>query len=488
MDLLYSVIVLFLVALIWTGVLFLLFKKIIGHQTKIDKRMLLGGLLLFIALMGIVVAGTVAFEYMESPDFCGTFCHIMEPYHDSYFQPGNNSMMAIHVESETKCSYCHEEPGIIGKIGGLLRAVPEVYLYYTNTYNPNDLGGNVSREICLKCHDDSTATAPSLVTSATGTAANPHDDEKLCTECHNAHYIGLGLNENTCSICHGISFENFEGMLSDHSERAGSDCMECHNREHPDNALISFTEYPELINTDFCSDCHAGDVERLGSEEHESMICTSCHNEHSILSINFDNCLDSCHDPATSHDATTTSCSVCHDTSTIHSEPGVDLGELFLNVDCAKCHSAENSSYESSFSPESLEIYGDNGCIDCHSDHKAISYPHLIDSPFEDCDSCHSTYNTETTIHDRSAVSYQNFLEITKEFCSDCHTQEFTRFSRELHNSMECIDCHEEHNTLHVNYDKCIDCHETPSDHNILLTSCSDSGCHDDLRSIHSVT
>ncbi len=488
MDILYSVIALFLIALIWTGVIFLSFKRMIGHQTKRDKRMLLGGLLFFIAMIVIVVAGTVAFEYVESPQFCGTFCHVMNPYYDPYLQPADNSMMAIHVATEISCSNCHDEPGIVGKIQGLLAAIPEAYLYYTNSYDPEDLGGEISRGACLKCHDGNIATAPWYVTTAVGTIVNPHADENKCTDCHNSHHEGFGLSENACSVCHGTSLDNFKGMLSDHAERAGTDCMNCHNRRHPDDALIPFTEYPALINTDFCSDCHGGDVERLSSGLHESESCIGCHNEHGTLTINFDNCFGSCHNPASGHNATLSSCSVCHDISTIHLKPGVDLGELFSNIICSNCHIAENSAYESSFTLESLEIYGDNGCIDCHSEHKAISYPHLVNLPFSDCNSCHSTYNKVSTVHDRTGISYLGFLGITNDFCSDCHAGEFTRFSHELHNSMECIDCHGEHDTLRVDFDTCGTCHDPPSDHDPSLTSCSGSTCHDDTRMIHSQT
>ena len=489
MDLLYSVILLILISLVWTLIIFFIFKRIIGLKIKRDKLMLFGGLFFFILMIVIVVAGTAAYEYMESPQFCGTFCHIMEPYYNSYLYPRNNSMMAIHMINETGCSNCHEEPGFVGKIGGLLRAIPEAYLYYTNTYDPNDLGGYVSREMCLKCHDGETAINPRYVTTADYTVINPHVDNKLCTECHNFHSVWFGLNENTCALCHGTSYDDFEKMLSDHSERAGSDCMSCHNRIHPNDTLIPFIEYHTTINTDFCSDCHEDIVERLNNESHESESCMECHNEHSgLLTINYNNCADSCHTPPNDHDTTKSHCSVCHNSLTIHLEPGVDLGESFSDIVCSNCHAAENSAYESSFTPESLKIYGDNGCIDCHSDHKDIKYPHLITSPFDDCGSCHSTYNQPSTIHNRTGISYLNFLGITEEFCSDCHSEEVIRLNRELHNAFQCIDCHNEHNALiKINFNNCADsCHTPPTDHDTTLTSCSGSECHDDLRSIHS--
>ncbi len=487
MDILYSLIILSLISIIWIGVIFLSFKKMIRNQNKRDERMLLIGLLLFLAMIFIVASGTVAFEYMESEDFCGTFCHIMIPYHNSYLYPGNNSMMAVHLNSETSCTNCHNEPGIIGTIDSLYTGMKEMYLYYTNTYNPEDLGGDITRESCLKCHDGITAIEPRFVTTAKGKVANPHSDETKCTDCHNAHYSGIGLSENTCSICHGIFYENFEEMLLNHALRTNKDCMQCHNRPHPDDALIPFTEYPDLIDTEFCSDCHGGDVERLNSRDHETESCLNCHNEHDSLNINFDDCYGSCHDEATGHDSSTTSCSICHDTTTIHLPPDFDLGLTFSNIVCDNCHAEESSAYESSFIEESLEIYGEDACINCHSEHQAITYPHKIESPFDDCGGCHILYNEGIDLHDRTQISYLNFLGISKDFCSDCHNQEFTRLNRQLHNEFNCIDCHNEHKILGVDFNNCISCHDSPSDHDTTLTSCSDSTCHDRLRSIHSI-
>jgi hypothetical protein len=459
---------------------------LIKNQNKRDERMLLIGLLLFLVMIFIVATGTVAFEYMESEEFCGTFCHIMIPYHNSYLYPGNNSMMAVHLNSETSCTNCHNEPGIIGTIDSLYTGVKEMYLYYTNTYNPDDLGGDITRESCLKCHDGITATEPRFVTTAEGKVANPHSDETKCTECHNAHNPGIGLSENTCSICHGIFYENFEEMLTNHGLRTNKDCMECHNKPHPDDALISFSEYPDLIDTEFCSDCHGGDVERLKNRDHETESCINCHKEHGVLSIKFDDCYGSCHDIADGHDTTTTSCTICHDTSTIHLSPDFDLGLSFSDILCDNCHAEASLAYESTFTPESLEIYGDDGCINCHSEHKKITVPHKVVAPDGDCSVCHITYKEGTNIHDRSQISYLNFQKFNNDFCSNCHIDDFTRFNNQLHNAFNCVDCHNEHKILRIDFIDCLSCHDIPSDHDTALTSCSDPTCHDRLRSIHS--
>ena len=99
---------------------------------------------------------------------------------------------------------------------------------------------------------------------------------------------------------------------------------------------------------------------------------------------------------------------------------------------------------------------------------------------------CRITYNEGTTIHDRTQISYLDFSGITKDLCSDCHTEELTRLNRQLHNTFNCIDCHNEHGILKIDFNNCISCHDSPSDHDTTLTSCSDPTCHDQLRSIHS--
>lgn len=486
MDLLYSAIILILIALIWTGVLFFLYRRVIGHQSKKDQFMLFGGFILFCGMVLIVIAGTAAYEYAESSEFCGTFCHIMEPYYESYTTPENNTMMIVHINNYEGCSYCHEGSGIIGKIQGLLRAIPEVYLYYTNTYDPNDLGGNVPRDYCLKCHDNIIASFPGIVETVPEKPINPHADQKECTDCHVVHQVGLGLKDNTCKLCHGIFLENFEAMLIKHSERVGTNCMDCHDRFHPDNAKISFSENPDFMKNNFCSDCHLSNYERLGIESHSTEKCIECHNEHRLLTLDFNYCFESCHNSTKGHDSNLNNCSVCHDLSTIHLESGVDLGERFSDIVCSNCHPEESDYYDSTFSYEALKIYGENGCIDCHSEHKLISYPHLIKQPYENCEECHTNYDQTNNIHDRTKISYFSFLEITNNFCSDCHAEEYKRFSRELHNSLNCTICHSEHTLIRVKFNNCISCHNIPSDHDPSLISCSGSNCHNEFRAIHS--
>ncbi len=472
MELLNSAIIIILIALIWTAIIFLSFKRMVGQQNKRDKKMLLGGLLLFVALATLFVVVAFVYEEVESPGFCGTFCHVMNPYYEDYIHPGDNEMMAVHVAEEVTCSNCHNEPGIVGTIEGLAAAVPEAIIYFTNSYDVDDLGGDVSRAACLKCHDGSIAIIPGEVTTAIDTIANPHNDEKKCTECHNPHLEGSGLGNEACSVCHGTEIDDFEEKLIAHSDRVEEDCMSCHNREHPENAMILFSEFPSLINEEFCSDCHIDDLERLNEKPHKSKTCTDCHDEHDSVSIQFSDCNEPCHNPPSDHDTSTSNCSVCHDTTKIHLI-SADLGE-FSDIICSNCHEAENTAFESSFTPRSLEIYGENGCVDCHSEHQEINYPHITTTPFDNCESCHNTYNKPSTVHDRTEISYTGFSELTDEFCSECHSNEYSSYTSSFtddsllfYGENGCIDCHSEHEAVSYPhrktspYDVCSNCHNS---------------------------
>ncbi len=489
MDLLYSTIVLLILSIIWAVIIFLVFRRMIGKQTKKDKIMLFGGFLIFVGLAAIVIAGTITFEYIESPKFCGTSCHVMEPFYNSFKFPGNNQMMDIHLNEKISCSNCHNNPGIVGTIEGFLSAIPEAYIYFTNTYDINDLHGDISREACLKCHEEGIAKLPGEINALDDIVVNPHDDETKCDACHDPHENGFGLTQYACPICHGIYLDNFEIRLLNHSERVKLNCADCHNRKHPDNAKIFFSEYPSLINTDFCSDCHVEEIESLNRGVHKSISCIICHNEHKSLSINFDKCNEPCHNPPSDHNKFTSNCIICHDTTRIHSisTSSVEHDVTFSDIVCSTCHKLENSAYEYSFTPSSLEIYGDNGCIDCHPNHNTTFYPHIIISPFNNCSSCHPTYNTSVTIHDRTATKYLGFLNITSDFCSDCHESEVKKFNLGIHYEYECIDCHEEHLIVKINFDSCNNpiCHITPSYHNNYLRNCLDPICHTDISSIH---
>jgi len=320
MELCNSALFLVAIGLVWAILLFISFKKLSSKQEKGDSRMLFSGFLMFIGLALIFIAGATAFELMESPEFCGKVCHVMEPYYESYENPGNNTFMAAHSDNEITCSNCHNEPGILGTAGGLASGLPESYIYITSTYDEDHLGEYGSNEACLKCHDGTvtingkTAIIPMNVTIPDGNSTNPHLDEKDCTDCHTSHTVGIGLTEEACLVCHGTDindFPNFSENIEEHEirtfeflreEEINEDCMSCHNRKHdkldtdtpveriPFNAILKGIQFnTTLINAEFCGDCHDSEYTAYDNSATNASKeiygygeegCTNCHSEH----------------------------------------------------------------------------------------------------------------------------------------------------------------------------------------------------------------
>jgi len=521
MELCNSAVFLFVIGLLWAILLFISFKKISHQKEKGDSRMLFSGFLMFIGLALIFIAGATAFEYMESPEFCGTVCHVMEPYYESYDNPGvNNSFMLAHSENEVTCANCHNEPGIGGTAKGLAAGIAESAIYVTGTYDEDNLGEFGSRDACLKCHDGSvtingkTAMIPKDVTIPNGTSTNPHLEEKDCVDCHTSHTVGIGLTEEACLVCHGTDgtdFPNFSENIEKHEvttfeflrdEEINEDCMSCHNREHDHiitdtpNERIPFNT--SLINAEFCSDCHDREYaayesfDTLDSEgiyDYLDNDCDDCHTEHKIIPK-----------PPHTSDPPYNSCESCHNDiseKTIHDRTEIIFTNIsFIEEDfCGYCHEAEFAPYDSSFTPVSKEIYGANGCLNCHNtghDLDPIDHPHQTSTPFDDCTNCHSNYPDE--IHDRKEISFLTFLnetDIENNFCGSCHEGETERLDDGRHSSFDCTDCHGDHAETSINFDDdCRFCHDNveppiPNSHE-SSTSCS-SSCHDhDTTKIHS--
>lgn len=504
MDLIQNAAILITISLVWVIIVYLGIKVKIGNQTIKDKRTLLGGLLLFVALVAIFFAVTAIYEHVESTEFCGTFCHVMEPFYESYINPGTNPMMSTHASYDISCGNCHNEPGIVGTIQGLSAALPEAYYYYTNNYDPDDLHGHVSREACLKCHDGKTASIPGSVTTIGETIIDPHQNDIACSDCHAAHSEEIsGLTKDSCTICHGTHIEDFEEKLERHSNRAGSDCMDCHNRNHPEDARVSFTEYPSLITTEFCSDCHDGEFIRYSNNIHSYVKCIDCHSEHATLSIDFDIC-DKCHDLPNWHNFDLTGCLYCHNTSIIHSEivydPDSKDKPQIPTETCKDCHEGNAiivtpGDVTTSIGTVTNPHKDDRECSDCHVYHhegfsgldkEACSICHgILINNFEEKLELHTTRAGETCMdcHDRehpsdAKIPFATYPSlINNEFCSDCHDVEYSAYissfspeAMELYGGNGCIDCHSEHRIIDAPhqtispYDECINCHSNYND------------------------
>jgi len=451
---------------------------------KVRKRSMVFLLLYFIGIGVILLVLGAVVEYMEQPSFCGNTCHPqaniivddapMVPYYDGYVNSGNNTMMKTHVEHDVTCAGCHDKPGILGKLDAYFGAMVEGINYVTGNYEKDNLTTHMGDENCLKCHDGEYAEKPGDVLGISGEIVNPHDDPENCVDCHNPHEADFGLTSKSCSTCHAVD----DDALKKHGLRSPGSCSACHNRDHPDFANIPFSDFPDLIDSYFCSDCHYEQFEVYNScsdpkKSYYGNCTTSCHMEHRQVQIPHsvdapfeDNC-DSCHIEGVGS----------------HSLDSIVFKDFSAEVTpelCMDCHQEEYNGYNT-WPTASQTFYG--GCTaKCHDEHKEINVPHETGVPYKNnCAECHSN---DVTVHELPSISYLDFTQpIENEFCSSCHLYEYDSLDKKTHDGKDCIDCHTEHDTIRVNFDECRTCHESiPSSHNEYTKECVK--CHD-LSNIH---
>ncbi len=109
--------------------------------------------LVFIAgatFVNLVIGGALTYQavhYMESTNFCGTACHVMDPEHRAY-QAGSHA--------QVKCVACHIGEGAGNAIRAKLNGTRQLFLVMTGGYNrpipspPHAL--KPASETCENCH------------------------------------------------------------------------------------------------------------------------------------------------------------------------------------------------------------------------------------------------------------------------------------------------------------------------------------------------
>jgi hypothetical protein len=452
-----------------------------GKQLRISRRAFLYSLLIPVSVGLAFLAFGTFYDYHETTGFCGEICHSMEPLLETYENPGNNAMMATHADEGVTCTGCHVGPGWGGQIDSFLVVPHEVWSETFNTYDPEDLGGEVEDENCEKCHDGEHAVVPGNVTTVSRTKTNPHDGDQDCVECHIAHEPGLGISMEQCGICHGDAIPDFDAAISRHGERAGSDCLDCHDRPHMgDEARVPFSEVGDILSDAFCADCHV-DEERVyvesgtpGSIELYGG-CLDCHDDHNASTA--------------PHVATGdySDCTHCHldmeGPGGVHDRRKVKyLGAPGVNDElCLECHITVVEVYEATSTPASKAMYG--ACVDCHSDHTVKTSPHIVTGSYSDCGNCHMGLDQPGGVHNRTLVSYLDAPGVRDSLCQGCHDDVFGRLAlNENHDNVDCVNCHGEHG-LHVEFDECSPCHKAadiPKSHE-PASDCTRSRCHGEL-------
>ncbi len=516
-----------IIALAWLLLTLFMFKKL-------NKTRITGVLLIFLAFVGVAaVIFTVGhfLEWHETNEFCRELgCHAMDGPYESYTTPKNNTMMERHLEEDVPCAQCHSGPGFVGLGTSFLPVPSEMLHQYLLGYDENDLGGHVPAENCIKgCHEEAgvdwkfEAPMPMgegynvsldgeldwetryIFHPLTENGTDLHKLEKLetCLECHDARDNSFGLAAEACQICHDIEEEEMEAhgestcaMASCHRDKDGNPvqpkltghntvidhCMECHSRDHPDDAFVPYTVTNSegnslIVNSSFCDDCHHETYEEfraIGSIHYEENDCTQCHERHKTRP----DCLK-CHDTDEDYPVDHSVAPPFDDCSSCHVEGGHNPEEVTFQAQdsgsvsrdfCNGCHQTDiydkieddKLHTQEDFTEDCLACHevheAEVDCSECHIDGGlAVEPEHATSQPFDDCISCH------TEGHIPSSLNFSFFentyqVTISEDFCVECHQDEKTELTNEGlgHATRVCAECHESHEKEDVD---CFSCH-----------------------------
>jgi len=335
------------------------------------------------------------------------------------------------------------------------------------------LGGGVSNEKCLDCHQE----LKIRINQNKGYHSSSEVSNNDCASCHSDHhgreFEMIRINEEDfnhqltgyeltgqhqridCRQCHTPDLIVDSGLKKNKSTFLGleTDCISCHEDIHQ-----------KTLSQD-CASCHTteafsppanfnhnnADFALVG--QHRNVACIECHRMETrngkdfqrFTNIPFENCT-SCHQDV--HDNKFgQNCTECHSEQSFrvagysknfdHNMTGFRLTGRHRFVDCKQCHKVNFTN-----------PLPHNRCASCHTDYHKREFAVNRVSP--DCSECHTINNfrgSSYTIEKHNEGNFQLEGAHLATPCFACHKQT-TRWS--FRNIGErCVDCHKD---VHVGY------------------------------------
>jgi nitrate/TMAO reductase-like tetraheme cytochrome c subunit len=278
-----------------------------------------------VAVIVVLFVGgsAVAARFTESNKFCGTDCHEMWPYRDTW---------AKSAHKQVDCVQCHIPPGPVNFVKTKLAASREIWVHFTGLpKKPITVTRHIPNSACDRsgCHTSAqtgktiSLGQPAPVKFEHGSAGHA---KQLCIACH-ASLVHAGApgvtappanSMNSCFTCHTNGIK---------------DCGYCHKAPHGDRGP--------------CNDCHSinswsgkGGPHPGGplTGKHGQIACETCHTKG--VSVAPDGCI-TCH--GDQHNGLT-DCVRCHtiknwDPSKFtHPQEGEHIPAGEVPLQCNACH------------------------------------------------------------------------------------------------------------------------------------------------------
>jgi len=266
-----------------------------------------------------------------------------------------------------------------------------------------------------------------------------------CQSCHESANLGDYFGESTdCESCH---LEDYQATFEPpHEEQIflAEDCVSCH-----DATIWENTNFEHDLNSNNCNECHLANYNDalVIAPDHESFPqeCETCHITTSWQESIFDHNLTDfplefsheltdcslCH--IDSYQNTDTNCQSCHQDDYVATENPVHSDQVYLEDECATCHSAvgwDDILFDHVFTSEN--------CNSCHNANYEIANINVEghEEFLEDCTTCHTTQNWQENIFDHNDTSFRLEYSHLQVDCIDCHAEEY------ITTDTRCESCH----------------------------------------------
>ncbi len=211
-------------------------------------------IILGVVLILILSGGAYAWEYTNSPQFCGTTCHTMPPQNATY---------KISPHGNVYCTECHIGRAFVGE--QLARKTEDIYELYSMVFNVYEFPIRATRTkpdilTCEKCHLPETFSDDSLrtITRFKDDIPNTSYDVYLILKTGGGtkrEGLGKGIHWHIVNPVY---------YYSDDPENQDIQYVRVENEDG------TFTEYMD-IESDF-------DLTSLDESQLKKMECTTCHN------------------------------------------------------------------------------------------------------------------------------------------------------------------------------------------------------------------
>ena len=286
------------------------------------KRLAIVAVVLVVLLIG---GSALAAKFTENNKFCGTDCHEMWPYRDTW---------AVSTHKSVDCVKCHIPPGPINFLKTKFFASREVWVHFTGlSAKPITVTRHIPNSACDRggCHTSAQTSktislgTPAPVTFQHGSSGHA---KQLCVACH-AGLVHLGAP--------GLTAAPANSMPS---------CFTC----HPDGTKnCSYCHKPPHANRGPCQDCHNLGAWTGGKNfahpqplvgAHAALSCTQCHTKGTAVKP--DGCIN-CHGD---HHNGLPNCVDCHKiagwlpSTFVHPQEGEHIPRGEVPLQCNDCHTA----------------------------------------------------------------------------------------------------------------------------------------------------